>query len=59
MDEAAVKIAEILKKYKLKNNYEVAFPQYKILPDEVKLAILILKKHEMKIHFILQPIEEK
>ncbi len=54
MDEAHEKITNILEEYKLKTNFEVSFPQYKVLPDEVKLALIILKKHDMKINLILE-----
>ena len=33
--------------------YQIDFPTYKILPDEVKLALLILQKHGMKISFVI------
>lgn len=39
------------KKYHLKVNITMKFPQYNILPDEVKLAILVLQRHGMEFGF--------
>lgn len=52
-------IQEILKKYHLKMGYDISFPVYKILPDEVKLALSILQQHGMKIVFVLTPQDEE
>jgi len=49
----------ILKKYNLVFGYNLDFPIYKILPDEVKLALKILVKHGMKIVVSLKPQEKK
>ncbi len=53
-EEASNEINSILNKYNLKIGYEVAFPLYKSLPEEVKLALLVLSKHEMKIIMVLK-----
>lgn len=57
MDEAEKQIKEILEKNKLKFGYEISFPMYRILPDEVKLALSVLKKNGMKISVVLRKKE--
>lgn len=52
-------IQEILKKHNFKIGYEISFPIYKILPDEIKLALSILIKHGMKIVIVFKPQENK
>jgi len=59
IDIAEDKIQEILKEQNLKMGYEVLFPMYKILPDEVKLALAVLQRHGMKIIFTIKPQEDK
>lgn len=39
----------------LRFSYEITFPVYNILPDEVKLALNILTKHGMSISTVLVP----
>jgi len=41
-------IGELEKKYGLSLSVTLDFPRYKELPEEVKLAIIILNKHEAK-----------
>lgn len=55
MSKTEEEIREILKKHNLKISYEISFPKYKILPDEVQLALKILAKNGMKILFTLTP----
>lgn len=43
--------AQLPQKYSLKVDITMNFPQYKILPDHVKLAILVLQKEGMKFGF--------
>lgn len=43
--------AALPKKYRLKVNIIMKFPQYNILPDHVKLAILVLQKEGMEFGF--------
>ncbi len=57
-----MKIEEVEKQIKDlvdKNGYEIGytldFPIYKILPDEVKLALNILGKHGMTLKIVLSP----
>lgn len=45
-----IAIQRVLEEYKSKLGYEISFPIYKIIPDEVKLALLILKRHGMTIN---------
>lgn len=47
-------IQAVLDKHNLELGYQVTFPQYKVLPDEVKLAMLVLKKNGMVIQFTLE-----
>lgn len=49
------RIRELLKRYNLQIGYGFSFPRYKILPDEVKLALVILQTHGLKIIFSLKP----
>lgn len=35
-------------KYSLKTGISLEFPQYKKLPEELQLALLIIQKHEYK-----------
>lgn len=53
IDNVRKQIDELLDKNKLKIGYDVTFPIYRILPDEVQLALKILEKHTMKITFTL------
>ena len=55
IDTADKEIKAILKKHNLKIGYQITFPLYKQLPDEVQLALSVLAKHKMKISFILNP----
>lgn len=54
INKAEKEIREILKRHKLKIGYQISFPMYKILPDEVKLALSVLVKHGMKITILLK-----
>lgn len=61
--EELASIEKQMKEWLANNNvqigYEVSFPVYNILPDEVKLAYSILIKHGMNIRILLGPSEEK
>lgn len=35
--------------------YELVFPIYRIIPDEVKLALSVIAKHSMKVLITLSP----
>lgn len=56
MKKAEKEINKILHKNKLRISYSIAFPMYKILPDEVKLALNVLGKHGMKVIFTLKKL---
>ena len=55
IDKAEKEIQAVLKKHNLKVNYEFEFPKYRELPDEVLLALRILKNHGLKILLTLIP----
>lgn len=55
IDKANKEIEAILKNKKLKIAYNLNFPMYKQLPDEVQLSLKILIKHGLKIVFTLIP----
>jgi hypothetical protein len=50
---------EILNRAGLRMGFEISFPVYRILPDEVKLALSILNKHGFTISIVLKPKSEK
>lgn len=52
-------IADVLKKHKAKLGYMITFPIYKILPDEVKLALSVLAKHKMNIEIIFESLKKE
>lgn len=52
------KINKILRDNHLQIDFEISFPRFKTLPDEVKLALKIMEKYGMKISFILQEKSE-
>lgn len=35
----------LMVKYGLKSNYEIIFPNYNIFPDDLKLALTVINKH--------------
>ena len=50
-------ITKILKDNKLKIDYEIQFPNFDVLPQEIELALTILKKKGMRIVFVLKEAE--
>lgn len=42
-------IQKILRDGNIKLGYQVDFPNYKILPEEVQLALKVLSRHGMRI----------
>ncbi len=50
-------IEEILKKHNKSLSYEMDFPVYRILPEEVLLAIKVLEKHGMRIKITFKDIK--
>lgn len=56
-DTVEKEIQEILNEYGMYFGYNLTFPVYKILPDEVKLALKILETHGM--HIIVELKDKK
>lgn len=57
-DVVVKEITEALSKHNLRINYELSFPRYAIMPDEVRLALSVLRNHGMKITLNLEPIKK-
>lgn len=57
-DVVVNEIVEALNKHNLRINYELSFPRYNIMPDEVRLALSVLQNHGMKITLNLEPIKK-
>lgn len=55
IEEVEKKIKDLVDKNGYEIGYEIDFPIYKILPDEVRLALKILGKHGMKLVLVLSP----
>lgn len=51
--EVDQQIQKLLADNKMKLGYEFDFPRYKILPDEVKLAMSVLQTHGLNVKVIL------
>jgi hypothetical protein len=58
LDDAEKQIHDLLKTNGMKIGYDILFPMYNQLPDEVKLALMILHRHGMKIVFTIKPETE-
>jgi len=56
-DPVIEEISQALKKHNLRINYELSFPRYAIMPDEVRLALSVLKNHGMKITIALEEVK--
>jgi len=54
IDPVIQKIAEDVSKQGFEFGYEISFPRYRIIPDEVRLALNVLKSHGMKISVVLK-----
>ena len=52
--ETKKEIESLLKKMNMSIGFGISFPRYKIIPEEVDLAMKIVKKHGMKITFLIQ-----
>lgn len=57
-DEVKKQIQDILKKSKHRIDFQIDFPMYKVLPEEVKLALRIIQKHGMKIYIKIVPTDQ-
>ena len=55
IEEVEKQIKELVDKNGFKIGYKIDFPVYRILPDEVKLALNILNKYGMVIKIVLNP----
>ena len=53
-----IEILKIIKENNLKLGYDIQFPRYRILPDEVKLALSVLQTHGMKVLITIESLEE-
>lgn len=53
-DQMAKQIQDQLKKENMRMGFQLTFPIYNILPDEVQLALKVLSVHQMKISFTLE-----
>lgn len=49
-------LGELKTKYEIDFDIKMDFPEYKILPDDVKLAIAVIAKH--KTNFVLHLIDK-
>ena len=49
MKQVEKEIQQILKDYNCRLHYRITFPQYRVLPEEVQLALSVLARHGMKI----------
>ena len=54
IDPVIQKVAEEVSRQGLEFGYEISFPRYNIIPDDVRLALNILKNHGMKISIVLK-----
>jgi hypothetical protein len=48
IEEYEKKVKELDKTYNLSPVVTIEFPQYRVLPDEVQLALKVLERHEYK-----------
>jgi len=53
--EANKELKALIESRKVEIGYEIGFPIYRILPDEVELAMKVLKRHGMTITIMLKP----
>lgn len=53
--KAQQQIKELLAKEGLEMRYKLDFPMYRILPDELQLALKVLEKHKMGIKITIEP----
>ena len=58
IDQVKKEIQQILDESGLQYGYDISFPIYNIIPDEVKLAYSILLKHGMTVSVVLKPKEK-
>jgi|AntAceMinimDraft_6_1070360.scaffolds.fasta_scaffold32834_2 hypothetical protein len=58
-DPVLKEVTEALNKHNLQIGYEISFPRYNIMPDEVRLALNVLQRHGMKITISLVEANQK
>jgi|TARA_Y100000034_G_scaffold52172_1_gene64095 hypothetical protein len=58
LDIAEKKINEILEERDLIFNFNLTFPEYKKLPEGVKLALHVLNEHKMTVVLTIKPRKE-
>lgn len=54
-EDANKEIQEVLEKHGMELVPELSFPRYRELPDEVKLAVMVIMKHEPGFTVVLRP----
>ncbi len=57
IDEVEAQIQKLLRDNNLSISYELSFPQFQEMTDDVNLAIKVLQKNNMHISFILKPLQ--
>lgn len=57
IDEVEAQIQKLLQDNNLSISYELSFPQFQEIKDDVNLAIKVLQKNNMHITFILKPLQ--
>lgn len=58
-DQITREINEILDKYQIEYKFKLEFPIYNQIPEEVKLAMIILEKHGMTLSIHYQDRKKK
>lgn len=53
IETANKEIQKVLDTYGLRYNFKLDFPVYRIIPDEVQLALRVIEKHKMRIKVFL------
>lgn len=53
IETANKEIQKVLDTYGLQYNFKLDFPVYRIIPDEVQLALRVIEKHKMRIKVFL------
>lgn len=59
VDSVKKSLDSVLDQANMRIGYEISFPVYRILPDEVSLALKVLFKHGFTVSMVLKPKETK
>lgn len=59
IETANKEIQKVLDTYGLQYNFKLDFPVYRIIPDEVQLALRVIEKHKMRIKVFLDKKKDK